>query len=215
MFAFYKRRGGLWFRAPAGARPQAAGVPLLGGGLRSRALPAADAARRSRGSGLFLQGRFCGPQQKQGTATRGDSIKNKAQSFGFFTLSARPARRTLRWARGGGRGFRFPLPTPSGLPTHPNDQGLNPGPKRGSRSVQRPEKTIVLGPWKLSGHQTANVFFLIGLCPPLRFYHRIPPAAHSGTPSPAGSPPWGSELLTAPSTARPGELFFVRVCAHP
>ena len=32
-----------------GARPQAAGAPLWADGLRSRALPAADAARRSRG----------------------------------------------------------------------------------------------------------------------------------------------------------------------
>ena len=122
-----------------------------------------------------------------------DSIKNKVQSFGFFALSARTARPARRGGPEGGRGFRLPLPRPSGLPTLPNDQGLNPGPKRGSRSVQRPEKTIVLGPRKLSGHPMANVFFLIGLCPPLRLYHRIPPAAHSGTPSPAGSPPWGSK----------------------
>ena len=42
-------------------------------------------------------------------------IKNKAHCFGLFALSARTARRSLRWARGPGRGFRFPLPR-SGLP---------------------------------------------------------------------------------------------------
>ena len=42
--------------------------------------------------------------------------------------------------------------------------------------------------------------FLNGFCPPLRLYHRIPPAAHSGTPGPAGPPPWGSLLISAPSS---------------
>src|SRR5699024_3305452 len=37
----------------------------------------------------------------------------------------------LRWARGGGRVFRLPLPTPSGLPTHPQRPGRSPGPKCG------------------------------------------------------------------------------------
>ena len=38
-------------------------------------------------------------------------------------------RLALRWARGGGRGFRLPLPTPSGLPTLPQRPGRSPGPK--------------------------------------------------------------------------------------
>ncbi len=38
-------------------------------------------------------------------------------------------RLALRWARGGGRVFRLPLPTPSGLPTLPQRPGRSPGPK--------------------------------------------------------------------------------------
>ena len=132
--------------------------------------------RRSRGSRPNFQAnrvrrRKFGKRQPGG-GRGGSCALPPYANHSFLSLSIRCAR-----PRGGGRGFRFPLPTPSGLPTHPNDQGLNPGPKRGSRGVQKPEKTIVLGPYKLSGHQMANVFFLIGLCPPLRFYHRIPPAA--------------------------------------
>ena len=58
----------------------------------------------------------------------------------------------------------------------------------------------------------ANVFFLIGLCPPLRLYHRIPPAAHSGTPSPAGSPPWGSKPKTCSNTKPSLQNHGTRVC---
>ena len=101
---------------------------------------------------------------------------------------------SLRWARGGGRGFRFPLPTPSGLPTHPNDQGLNPGPKRGSRSVQRPKKHSHACPWKLQRSPNGGTgVFLDGLCPLLRFYMRplFAGAARLCTP------------LKAPETPRP------------
>ena len=95
---------------------------------------------------------------------------------------------SLRWARGGGRGFRLPLPTPSGLPTHPNDQGLNPGPKRGSRSVQKPKKHSHACPWKLQRSPNGGTgVFLNGFCPPLRLL---------SAPALAGAGPVGKPTTT-------------------
>ena len=76
-------------------------------------------------------------------------------------------------ARGPGRGFRLPLPRPSGLPTLPNDQGLNPGPKRGSRVVQKPKKTR--RPWlvkTLSAYKRRPGFFLTAFARRSDWYHR-------------------------------------------
>ena len=71
---------GLWFLPhPEGAAPgleprqgrgRRPGGSSKGGGLRSRALPAAETARRSRGSGLLFASGRRPAQQKQGTATR-------------------------------------------------------------------------------------------------------------------------------------------------
>ena len=75
-----------------------------------------------------------------------------------------------------------------------------PGPKRGSRVCQRPEKTIVLGPWKLSGHPMANVFFLIGLCPLLRLLYAPAVRRQRRRPRPvdeAGSRRWRSAPVFA------------------
>ena len=60
-----------------GAQPQAVGAHLRVVGCAAEALSAADAARRSRGSGLLFASGRCPAPQKQGTATRGDSMKNK------------------------------------------------------------------------------------------------------------------------------------------
>ena len=87
---------------------------------------------------------------------------------------------SLRWARGGGRGFRLPLPTPSGLPTHPNDQGLNP--------VQKPKKHSHACPWKLQRSPNGGTgVFLNGFCPPLRLL---------SAPALAGAGPVGKPTTT-------------------
>ena len=57
------------------------------------------------------------------------SAKRKRGYVMVSTASMCFDRLALRWARGGGRGFRLPLPTPSGLPTLPQRPGRSPGPK--------------------------------------------------------------------------------------
>ena len=64
--------------------------------------------------------------------------KRHTKSDGLHHLHQAPAQAgafllelALRWARGGGRMFRLPLPTPSGLPTLPQRPGRSPGPKCG------------------------------------------------------------------------------------
>ena len=59
------------------------------------------------------------------------SAKRKRGYVMVSTASMCFDRLALRWARGGGRVFRLPLPTPSGLPTHPQRPGRSPGPKCG------------------------------------------------------------------------------------
>ena len=141
-------------------------------GCAAEALPAADTAEAEQGQPSKFSSEPRSAQKIWQTATR--------RREGRFSCALPPYREpfisfpfySLRWARGGGRGFRFPLPTPSGLPTHPNDQGLNPGPKRGSRSVQRPKKHSHACPWKLQRSPNGGTgVFLDGLCPLLRLLY--------------------------------------------
>ena len=120
----------------------------------------------TRGGGLCLKKVWQTATRRRGAGFL--ALCRPTANNSFLSLAIRCAR-----PRGGGRGFRLPLPTPSGLPTHPNDQGLNPGPKRGSRSVQRPKKHSHACPWKLQRSPNGGTgVFLDGLCPPLRFYMR-------------------------------------------
>ena len=242
-------RGGSVSFACSAVGPSGPSVAPLGQRLRSRG---AACGRNSRGGvgaavQIFKRTAFGAENLANGNPEEGGRVFLRfaalPQTISFLFLSIRCAR-----PRGGGRGFRFPLPTPSGLPTHPNDQGSggdrvqwtkqgaaagaalrflqapsaarrknrlsargrNPGPKRGSRSVQRPEKTIVLGPWKLSGHQMANVFFLIGLCPLLRLVYAPAVRRQRRRPRPvddAGSRRWRSApIFTRGLRPPPGKL---------
>ena len=79
----------------------------------------------------------------------------------------------LRRARGGGRVFRLPLPTPSGLPTHPQRPGDVPlDPKEEGRSGRLAEKALYCASEELR----------------IAFSGRQPPAAPILYARPSGAP---------------------------
>ena len=101
--------------------------------------PSAGENRRSFLQRCTLFGQAALARRVQWTKQRGEAgCAAEAEQGGaaFLRFAALPLTTSFFFpfdrsagARGPGRGFRLPLPTPSGLPTHPNDQGLNPGPR--------------------------------------------------------------------------------------
>ncbi len=163
--------------------------------------PSAGENRRSFLQRCTLFGQAALARRVQWTKQRGEAgCAAEAEQGGaaFLRFAALPLTTSFFFpfdrsagARGPGRGFRLPLPTPSGLPTHPNDQGLNPGPKSRSRGVQKPKKHCHA--WPVETFRASNGgtgVFLNGFCPPLRLLSAsaLADAGPVGNPIPTENP---------------------------